>query len=109
MIVGEAFVFAAANDRHEVVGFLLDAGVDVDARPYRNTTALHLAIQFRRPRMVRLLLEREASVTIEDNTHRSDASGWARACDDGSDEAIAIRRMVRSARPPYGFPPERIA
>ena len=107
-IAGEAFVFAAANDRHHVVGYLLDAGVDVDARPYRNTTGLHLAIQFRRPRMVRLLLERGASVTIEDHNHRSDAPGWARACDDGSEDAIGIRRMVRSARFPDGFPPERV-
>lgn len=107
-IVGEAFVFAAANDRQPVVDYLLDTGADVDARPYRNTTGLHLAIQFRRPRMVRLLLERGASVTIEDDNHRSDASGWARACDDGSDEAIGIRRMVRSARSRNSLAPQRV-
>ena len=62
-IVGEAFVFAALNNRHAVVDYLLDTGVDVDARPYRNTTALHFAIQFRRSDMVRRLLDRGASVS----------------------------------------------
>ena len=50
-------MFAALNDRRAVVDYLLDTGVDVDARPYRNTTALHFAIQFRRHDMVRHLLD----------------------------------------------------
>ena len=97
-IVSEAFVFAAANNRRNVVDYLLDAGADVDARPYRNTTALHFAIQFRRPRMVRILLDRGASVTTEDGNYRSDAMGWANACEDGSEEATEIRRLVSAAR-----------
>ena len=97
-IVSEAFVFAAANDRRNVVDYLLDAGADVDAHPYRNTTALHFAIQFRRPRMVRFLLDRRASVTTEDGNYRSDAMGWANACEDGSEEATEIRRLVNAAR-----------
>ena len=97
-VVAEAFVFAAANDRKEVVDYLLDTGVDVDARPYRNTTALHLAIQFGRLGMVRHLLNRGASVTIEDGNHRSDAMGWAEACKNGSGEGAAIRRLVSAAR-----------
>ena len=96
-IVAEAFVFAALNNRHAVVDYLLDAGVHVDARAYRNTTALHFAIQFRRPDMVRRLLDRGASVTIEDGTYHSDAAGWARACDDGSQAATTIRWLVRTA------------
>ena len=97
-IVSEAFVFAAANNRRNVVDYLLDAGADVDARPYRNTTALHFAIQFRRPRMVRILLDRGASVTTEDGNYRSDAMGWANACEDGCEEATEIRRLVNAAR-----------
>ena len=93
-VVGEAFVFAALNDRRAVVDYLLDTGVDVDARPYRNTTALHFAIQFRRHDMVRHLLDRGASTTIEDDTYQSDAAGWAQACDDGSEAAIAIRELI---------------
>ena len=96
-VVGEAFVFAALNNRHAVVDYLLGAGVDVDARPYRNTTALHFAIQFRRSDMVRRLLDSGASVIIEDGTYRSNAAGWAQACDDGSREATTIRWLVRAA------------
>ena len=96
-IVGEAFVFAALNNRHAVVDYLLAAGVDVDARPYRNTTALHFAIQFRRSDMVRRLLDRGASILIEDGTYRSNAAGWAQACDDGSREATTIRWLIRTA------------
>ena len=97
-IVGEAYVFAAANGRRDVVDYLLDAGVDLDARPYLNTTALHFAIQFGRLGMVRHLLRRGASVTIEDGTYGSDATGWAEACDNGSEERTAIRRLVSAAR-----------
>ena len=98
-IVGEAFVFAALNDRRDVVDYLLDAGADIDARPYRNTTALHFAIQFQRSDMVRHLLDRGASVTIEDANHGSDASGWAQACDDGSEAAASIRALLSAAAP----------
>ncbi len=97
-IVGEALVFAALNNRHEVVDYLLDAGVDIDARPYRNTTALHFAIQFGRAGMVRHLLVRGASVTVTDGTYGSDAGGWARACDDGSPAATSIRELIDAAR-----------
>ena len=93
-ILGEAFGFAALNDRSAVVDYLLDTGVDIDARPYRNTTALHFAIQFRRHHMVRLLLGRGAAVTIEDDTYQSDAAGWAQACDNGSEPATAIRELI---------------
>lgn len=98
-IVGEAYVFAAANDRRDVVDYLLDAGVDLDARPYLNTTALHFAIQFGRLGMVRHLLRRGASVTIEDGTYGSDAAGWAEACENGTEDGTAIRRLVSAARP----------
>lgn len=101
-IVGEAFVFAALNNRRRVVDYLLDAGVDIDVRPYRDTTALHFAIQFRRLDMVQLLIERGVSVMIKDGNHRSDALGWARACDDGSETAASIRELVAGAYPESG-------
>ena len=97
-IVGEALVFAALNNRRDVVDYLLDTGADIDARPYQDTTALHFAIQFQRPEMVRHLLDRGASATIEDANFGSDASGWAQACDDGSDAAASIRALVGAAR-----------
>ena len=91
-------MFAALNNRRDVVDYLLDAGADVDARPYQDTTALHFAIQFQRPEMVRHLLDRGASVTVEDANFNSDASGWAQACDDGSETAATIRALVGAAR-----------
>lgn len=97
-IVGEALVFAALNNRREVVDYLLDAGADIDARPYQNTTALHFAVQFQREGMVRHLLDQGASATIEDANFGSDASGWAQACDDGSETAASIRALVGAAR-----------
>ena len=96
-IVGEAFVFAALNNRRAVVDYLLDAGADIDARPYQDTTALHFAVQFQRLDMARHLLDRGASAAIEDANHGSDAAGWARACDDGSATATEIRALVGAA------------
>ena len=92
-----AFVFAALNNRRIVVDYLLDVGVGIDARPYRNTTALHFAIQFHRLEMVRCLLERGASAAILDDTYGSDAAGWAQACDDGSERAGTIRELVSAS------------
>ena len=93
-ILGEALVFAALNNRRVVVEYLLESGADIDARPYRNTTALHFAVQFQRRDMVQLLLDRGAATTIQDDTHQSDAAGWARACDDDSESATAIRELL---------------
>ena len=97
-IVGEALVFAALNNRREVVDYLLDSGADIDAGPYQNTTALHFAVQFQRSDMVRHLLDRGASVAIHDANHNADASGWAEACDDGSAAAASIKVLVGVAR-----------
>lgn len=97
-IVGEAFVLAALNNRRDIVDYLLDAGADIDSRPYQNTTALHFAIQFQRAEMVRHLLDRGAAATIKDANFGSDASGWAQACDDGSETAASIRTMVGATR-----------
>lgn len=89
-IIGEALVFAAANNRRNVVDYLLDGGTDIDARPYRKTTGLHLAIQFRKQAMIQHLLDRGASTNIRDDEYNSDAAGWATACDDGSPTTTAI-------------------
>lgn len=96
-IVGEALVFAAANGRIEVVDYLRHAGVSIDVRPYRNTTGLHLAIQFRKVAMVRHLLECGAAITIKDDQYDSDAHGWAVACDKGSGASSQIRSLVAAA------------
>lgn len=83
-IIGEAFVFAAANGRIGVADHLLVAGADINARPYRNTTGLHLAIQFHKADAVAYLLTNGAATNINDDQYDSDAHGWAQAClDDG--------------------------
>lgn len=90
-IIGEAFVFAAANERLEVAEYLRAAGADIDARPYLNTTALHFAVQFSKPGAVGYLLASGAATDILDDNHHSDAAGWAAAClsDDPSSQRIA--------------------
>ena len=96
-IIGEAFVFAALNDRRGVVEHLLQIGVDVNARPYQNTTALHFAIQFRRTEMVEYLLDRKASTSIRDEIFGAAAKDWANACHDGSPESGEILRILEAA------------
>ena len=96
-VIAEAFVFAALNDRRRVAEYLLEIGAGIDSRPYRNTTALHFAIQFRRAGMARFLLGRGASAAIRDDVFGADAAGWARACHDGSPEAAAITELIAEA------------
>ncbi|MGD9749604.1 MAG: ankyrin repeat domain-containing protein [Acidimicrobiia bacterium] len=91
-IIGEAVVFAGANNRMGVVDYLLAGGADIDARPYLNTTALHLAVLFTNSEAVEGLLERGASRHIVDVQHSSDAAGWARAC--LSDDSPASQRIA---------------
>lgn len=47
--------------------------------------------------MVLRLLDRGASVAIQDANYDSDASGWAEACDDGSETAASIKALVDAA------------
>lgn len=98
-IIGEALVLAAANGRTTVVDYLLDAGAEIDARPYNNTTGLHFAILFAKPDMVAHLIERGASATIEDDNHHSDAAGWANTCLDRNPHADTIKALVDAAHP----------
>lgn len=95
-VIGEAFVFAAANGRPAVVDHLLDVGTDIDARPWCNTTGLHFAVQFGKVEMVRHLLARGASIAIADTNFDGTAAGWAAAGDDGSGAAATINGVFRS-------------
>lgn len=99
-IIGEAFVFAALNDRRDVVDHLLQIGVDVDSRSYRNTTALHFAVQFHRHEMVGILLDRGASVSIRDDVFGAQAKDWANACHDGSPASGEVLRLLEEAGAP---------
>lgn len=94
-VLGEALTFAAANDRLEVVDHLLEAGVPIDAAPYRGITGLHLAIQFGKARMVEHLLARGASTTVVDEEWSATPARWAEVCGDDSAERIAIATLLR--------------
>lgn len=76
-ILGEAFMYAAMNNRLETVAYFLDRGIDIDIRPYRNATALHWAALRGQREAVELLLGRGANVDIRDEHHRGFPWGWA--------------------------------
>lgn len=97
-IVGEALVFAGANNRMAVVDYLLDVGADIDARPYLNTTALHLAILFRNPHAVAQLLERGAAHDITDDHYHSNAHGWAQACINDNPASSQVVELMEATR-----------
>lgn len=93
-IVDEALVFAGANNRMDVVDYLVSTGTDINARPYLNTTALHLAIMFSNPDAVAGLLERGSATDIEDDHHHSDAAGWAQACLNDNPDSQRVAELI---------------
>ena len=93
-ILGEALTLAAANDRADVVDYLLDSGVPIDATPYSGITALHFGVQFAKPAMVTHLLRRGASVAAVDEEWKATPAGWAEACSDGSSARRTIARLL---------------
>lgn len=93
-IVAEALVFAGANNRMDIVDYLVSTGADINARPYLNTTALHLAIMFCNPDAVSGLLERGSATDIEDDHHRSDATGWAQACLNDNPDSHRVAELI---------------
>lgn len=93
-ILGEALTFAAANDRVDAVDYLLDAGVPIDAAPYRGITSLHFAIQFAKPTMVEHLLDRGASTAVVDDEWNATPPRWAEVCADDSAAQTAITALL---------------
>ena len=74
-----AFAWACEFGRTEVVEFLLDHGVAVDARvPHHNGTGLHWAAWGGHAETVMLLLTRGAARNLEDETYHGTPAGWAR-------------------------------
>ena len=66
----------AANHRTAAVRALLAAGVPVDTRGEHGGTALHWACWKGYADLVKVLLERGASLTIEDNVFHAPPAGW---------------------------------
>ena len=72
-----ALVVAAMHGRLWAVRAMLDAGVPVNASPWRRQTALHFAAGLGRAEVVDELLARGADRTIVDDQMNLTAAGWA--------------------------------
>jgi ankyrin repeat protein len=70
------FKWACEYGHTNVVAFLLDHGIDVDAQPH-GETGLHWAAYGGHPEIVTLLLERKASMRIKDKSHSATPLRWA--------------------------------
>ncbi len=75
-----AFVWACGYGRTQVVDFLLDRGIEVDARFQSHGhghTALHLAAYHAHDEIVRILTRRGASIDVTDETWGTTPLVWA--------------------------------
>ena len=75
-----AFVWACGYGRTDVVDFLLDRGIDVNARFQshgRGHTALHLAAYHAHAEIARILIRRGASIDVTDETWGTTPIVWA--------------------------------
>lgn len=71
-----AFALACGHGQVRVVEFLMQHGIEPHAGPHHET-GLHWAAYGGQIAVIKLLLEREASVHIKDDTHRGTALDWA--------------------------------
>ena len=73
-----ALRMASWYDQRDVVGFLLDHGVDVGTRlPEDGHTALHIAAYNGNPALVEMLMKRGAPVDVDDDVHGTPPLVWA--------------------------------
>ena len=74
----DAFAWACEFDRASVVDFLLQHGMDVDAKlRHHGQTGLHWAAYGGRPDTVKVLLERGAPVDVKDENYGGTPLEWA--------------------------------
>ncbi len=73
----EALLYAARNGRIEASRVLLDGGVNINAQPEDAGTALHDAILWDRPAMVRFLVEHGADLSINHGRYNADPLDFA--------------------------------
>jgi Ankyrin repeats (3 copies) len=70
------FMWACQYGRKNVVAFLLEKGMRIDARPH-GETGLHQAAYGGHASIVKLLLERKAPVDVKDRRYHNTPLGWA--------------------------------
>ena len=70
------FAWACQYGRTNVVEFLLELGLKVDAMPY-GISGLHWAAYTAHVDIVKLLLERKAPIELRDGRHQGTPLGWA--------------------------------
>jgi ankyrin repeat protein len=70
------FIWACEYGRTQVVNFLLEKGMRIDARPH-GETGLHQAAYGGHAAIVKLLLERKAAVDAKDKRYANTPLGWA--------------------------------
>lgn len=72
-----AIFAAAAEDRHQVVAFLLDLGTPVDLEDRQKQRILHIAAEHNALRVAKLLVERGAEIDPRDANWDGTPIGWA--------------------------------
>ena len=95
LAVQSAFVRAASFGRLEVVRWLLERGIDVDARPVAERTALHEACLHGRVDVARALLDAGADATIRERQWHGTPLDWA---EHGGSEALLALLAERGLR-----------
>jgi ankyrin repeat protein len=95
VILAEALVASCHNGRERSAVWLLDTGVDVDARPYLGLTGLHLAVQGGYLHLVELLVERGADLTLRDEVHHQTPLQWAERLAERDFTSAEIRDYLR--------------
>ena len=76
-VINEAFRYACGYGATDIAAYLLDRGTDIAGHSGDNQTGLHYAAIGGHLNTVRLLLEKGASVKIEDSVHGGSPLGWA--------------------------------
>jgi ankyrin repeat protein len=96
-VMAEAFVIACQVGAIAAVRWLLDHGVDVNARPWPGLTGLHFAVSAGRKETVELLMGRGADLSIRDSQHNSTALQWAEHHADAHPDSPQILQHLTNA------------
>jgi len=73
----DGFAWACQFGRTEVVDFLLEKGMQVDAKLRHGETGLHWAAYAGHARIVQLLLDRGAPIDVKDDRYEGTPLDWA--------------------------------